>query len=52
MYRQRKKERRSFCGKTLFPLIAKGGYMVEKDRRRKPDRRMGNIQAELIDIFQ
>ena len=49
MYRQRKKDRRSFCGKVLFPLIAKGDYMVEKDRRCIPDRRLGNIHLELAD---
>jgi hypothetical protein len=49
MYTQRKNERRCFGGKTLFPLIAKGGYLVEKDRRGIPDRRLGNIHLELVD---
>ena len=49
MYSQRKKERRGFSGKTSFPLVTHGGYQVENDRRSTPDRRLGNIQLELID---
>jgi hypothetical protein len=49
MYSQRKKERRGFSGKTSFPLVTNGGYLVEDDRRSIPDRRMGNIHLELID---
>jgi hypothetical protein len=49
MYTQRKKERRCFGGKTLFPLMEKGGCLVEKDRRCIPDRRLGNIHLELAD---
>ena len=50
MYTQRKKERRSFSGKTSFPLVTNGGYEVEKDRRSTPDRRLGNIHLELVDV--
>lgn len=49
MYTQRKKERRSFRGKILFPLIAKEGYLVETDRRSVPDRRLCGIHLELTD---
>jgi hypothetical protein len=49
MYLERKKERRRFGGKTLFPLVTNGGYQVENDRRDVPDRRLGNIDLELID---
>ena len=49
MYTQRKKERRSYGGKTSFPLRTKGGYRVENDRRSIPDRRLGNIHLELVD---
>ncbi len=50
MYTQRKKERRSYNGRLLYPLVEKGGYLVEKDRRSIPDRRLGNIHLELVDI--
>ena len=50
MYTQRKNERRSFSGKTLFPLVTNGGCEVEKDRRSTPDRRLGNIHLELADV--
>jgi hypothetical protein len=49
MYTQRKKERRSFSGKTSFPLVTNGGDELEKDRRSIPDRRLGNIHLELTD---
>lgn len=49
MYTQRKKERRSFGGKTSFPLKTNGGHLVEEDRRSIPDRRLGNIHLEVID---
>jgi hypothetical protein len=48
MYAQRKKDRRSFGGKTSFPLKTKEGSLVEKERRRIPDRRLGNIHLEII----
>lgn len=48
MYTQRKKDRRSFTGKTSFPLRTNGGYLVEVDRRSMPDRRLGNIHLEVI----
>ena len=51
MYTQRKKERRNFSEKTSFPLIAKGGCLVEKDRRSIPDRRLGDISLELVDAI-
>jgi hypothetical protein len=49
MYTQRKKDRRSFGGKTSFPLKTKGGCLVEGDRRSMPDRRLGNIHLEVVD---
>jgi hypothetical protein len=49
MYTHRKKERRSCSGKKSFPLIEKGGRLVEKDRRSIPDRRLGDIHLELAD---
>ena len=51
MYTQRKKERRNFSEKTSFPLTAKGGCLVEKDRRSIPDRRLGDISLELVDAI-
>ena len=50
MYTQRKKDRRSFGGKTSFPLKTKQGHVVEGERRSLPDRRLGNIHMELIDV--
>jgi hypothetical protein len=50
MYTQRKNERRSFKGKTSFPLVTNEGCEVEKDRRCLPDRRLGNIHLELDDV--
>jgi len=50
MYIQRKRERRDFSGKTSFPMVTNGGYEVEKDRRSNPDRRLGNIHLELINV--
>jgi hypothetical protein len=47
MYTQRKKDRRSFGGKTSFPLKTNGGHLVEGDRRSIPDRRLGDIHLEL-----
>jgi hypothetical protein len=49
MYTKRKQDRRSFGGNVSFPLIAKGGCLVEGERRSIPDRRLGNIHLELID---
>jgi len=49
MYTQRKKERRCFSRKTSFPLIAKGGYLVQQDRRSIPDRRLGDIHLGVVD---
>jgi len=49
MYTQRKKDRRIFTGKTIFPLKTKGGCLVKVDRRIMPDRRLGNIHLEVID---
>ena len=51
MYTQRNNERRCFRGKTSFPLVTDGGHEVEKDRRSIPDRRLGNIHQELIDVL-
>jgi hypothetical protein len=48
MYAQRKKDRRSFGGKTSFPLKIKGDCLVEQDRRSIPDRRLGNIHLEIV----
>ena len=50
MYTQRKKERRDLGGKTSFPLVTNSGYEIEKDRRSNPDRRLGNIHLELLDV--
>ena len=50
MYTQRNKERRCFTGKTSFPSVTERGCEVEKDRRCSPDRRLGNIHLELVDV--
>jgi hypothetical protein len=50
MYTQRKGERRSSRRKASFPLITKGGHLVELERRCNPDRRLGNIVQELIEV--
>jgi len=47
----RKGERRRHREKTRFPLSDSGGVLVLEDRRSQPDRRLGNIEAEWIDIF-
>lgn len=49
MHTRRKKDRRGFDGRTLFPLLTKGGFLVEEERRSIPDRRLGNIHLELAD---
>jgi hypothetical protein len=51
MYQERKKDRRGLGGKTSFPLKTKGGYLVEGERRRMPDRRLGNIHLEMVDTI-
>jgi len=48
MYAQRNKDRRSFGGKTSFPMKTKEGCLVEKERRSLPDRRLGNIHLEIV----
>jgi hypothetical protein len=50
MFKQRKKERRSFSGKITFPLVTDGGDEVEEDRRSIPDRRLGNLQVEETEV--
>jgi hypothetical protein len=50
MYTKRKEDRRRFGGKTSFPLKTKSGFLVEEERRCIPDRRLGNIHLELIDV--
>jgi len=47
----RKGELRRHSEKTRFPLSDSGGVLVLEDRRSQPDRRLGNIEAEWIDIF-
>jgi hypothetical protein len=49
MYTKRKKDRRSSGGKTSFPLITNDGYLLQRDRRSMPDRRLGNLHQEMID---
>jgi len=49
MYTQRKKDRRGCSGKTAFPLVTNGGYLIVMDRRSIPDRRLGDIHLELVD---
>ncbi len=51
MFTERKKDRRSFSGKTSFPLKTKGGFLVEEDRRGIPDRRLVKNQLELVDAI-
>jgi len=48
MFAERKKDRRSFDGKTSFPIKTQGGSLVENDRRSIPDRRLGNIHLEIV----
>lgn len=48
MYTQRKKDRRSFTGKTKFPLKTRSDGLIREERRSIPDRRLGNIQPELV----
>jgi hypothetical protein len=50
MYTQRNKDRRTFFGKSRFPLKTKEGCLVEKERRSSPDRRLGNIHLEVVYI--
>jgi len=47
----RKAERRCHRENTRFPLSDSGGVLVLADRRSQPDRRLGNIEAEWLDIF-
>jgi hypothetical protein len=49
MYTQRKVERRGCRRKPSFPLITRAGHLVVMDRRRIPDRRLGNIDQELAE---
>lgn len=48
MFAKRKKDRRDLGGKTSFPLKTKEGCLVEKERRGNPDRRLGNIDLEMV----
>jgi hypothetical protein len=47
---QRTGERRRQRGKTGFPLTDSEGVLVLADRRLQPDRRLGNIEAEWVEI--
>ena len=38
-------DRRFFWTKTLFPLVDRTGFIVIKDRRYRPDRRIANLQV-------
>jgi hypothetical protein len=51
MLRHRTGERRSHSKKTRFPLSDSEGVLVLENRRVQPDRRLGNIETEWIDIF-
>ena len=52
MFIQRKKERRNSIGKITFPLVTDRGDEVEEDRRRTPDRRLGNTKLEQTVVGQ
>jgi hypothetical protein len=50
MYTERRKERRCSNGKTRFPIKTKSGRLIDKERRRIHDRRLGDLQLELVDV--
>jgi len=50
MYTQRKKDRRSCKRKMSFPQVTNEGCEIKEDRRTIPDRRLGNIHLEAIDV--
>lgn len=52
MFIQRKKERRNSKGKITFSLVTDRGEEVEEDRRRTPDRRLGNTKLEQTVVGQ
>lgn len=49
-FRHRMAERRHHREITKFPLSDSEGVLVLADRRLQPDRRLGNIETEWIDI--
>jgi len=45
----RKKERRhGFDSAQLFPFVGRSGRIVHQDRRSMPDRRLNNIDLEVV----
>jgi len=52
MYTKRRQDRRSAGVKTSFPLITNDGYLLQRDRRSMPDRRLGNLHLEMIDAVE
>jgi len=50
MYTERKKERRCSNSKTKFPIKTKTGRIIDKERRRIHDRRLGDLELELVDV--
>ncbi len=49
MKEMRKKERRhDFDSAQLFPFVDRSRQIVLQDRRRMPDRRLNNIDLEVV----
>ncbi len=44
-------DRRSFESPSKFPVINTKGKVVQRDRRRLPDRRLANIMVEEVDCY-
>ncbi len=43
-------DRRTWKPMPQAPFRDSNGYLVRKDRRRKPDRRLNNIQAKRVNL--
>lgn len=44
--RRKQEDRRSFESPSKIPVITSNGIVVQRDRRRLPDRRNANIQVK------
>ncbi len=44
-------DRRSFEPPSKFPVITSNGIVIQRDRRRLPDRRIANIMVEEVNCY-
>ncbi len=48
---RKQEDRRSFESPSKIPVINIKGNVVQRDRRRLPDRRIANIMVEEVDCY-